>query len=83
MLDSGIELDPEIRKYLEWIVSNFSSLDNLNLDEIYDEKLFNPQEVNMIDEHLNNMIKSERVVVTEADISFINYDADENVIVDY
>ena len=82
-LDSGIELDLEIRKYLEWIVSNFSSVDNLKLDEIYDDKLFNPQEVNMIDQHLNNMTKSKRVVVTEADISFINYDADENVIVDY
>ena len=76
-LDSGIELDPEIRKYLEWIVSNFSSVDNLKLDEIYDDKLFNPQEVDMIDQHLNNMTKSKRVVVTEADISFINYDCDD------
>lgn len=74
MLNSGVELDPEIRKYLEWIVNNFSSLDDMKLDEMYDDKLFNPEEANQLDDHLNKIIQSKRVVVTEYDIEFINSD---------
>ncbi|MBR1987768.1 MAG: hypothetical protein IKA36_01885, partial [Clostridia bacterium] len=64
-------LHPSIKKYLEWIVTNFSSLKDLNLDEMYDSKLFEPAEAEMLDKHLEQIARSKRVSITEYDMMMI------------
>lgn len=71
LLENGDALHPSIKKYLEWIVANFSSLKDLNLDEMYDSKLFEPAEAEMLDKHLEQIARSKRVSITEYDMMMI------------
>lgn len=60
-------LSPECKDYLEWIVKNYSKLEDAGLDENYNQATFNPKECEDLDEHIQRIIdKSSSVQVTES-----------------
>lgn len=59
-------LDPSLKKYLEWIVDNYSSSLDTDIREIYNTVTFDPTEADNLDEHLNKLIKDHDVVLTES-----------------
>lgn len=64
-LDSGIELDPSIKEYLEWIVKNYSNLDEIGIQENHNQHVFNPEEAENLDEHIQRIIDEGNVKVVE------------------
>ena len=71
LLDSKEKLDPAIKKYLEWIVENYSSMLDTNIDEIYNDNTFDPKSADDLDEHIQNLINNNNITLTESDISWI------------
>lgn len=65
LLDSGEKLDPAVKKYCDWIVENYSSLEESDVKEIYSTHLFDPKEAEDLNKHLQNIAKSGGVTVTE------------------
>ena len=65
-LESGIELDPSIKAYLEWVVDNYKNLENANLKENYNSHAFNPEECEDLDAHIQRIIDTGDVTVTES-----------------
>lgn len=60
-------LSPECRSYMEWIVKNYSHLDEIGLEENYNQATFNPKESENLDEHIQRIIgHSSSVRVTES-----------------
>lgn len=59
-------LDPSLKKYLEWIIDNYSSLLDTDIREIYNTTTFDPKEAEDLDKHLNKLIKDHDVVLTES-----------------
>ena len=66
LLDCGIKLDPAIKKYCEWIVANYSSLDDTNLKEVYASNIFDPKEAEDLDKHLQSIVDNNDITVTES-----------------
>lgn len=66
ILASDEKLDPAIKKYCEWIVENYSSLDDTNLNEIYQGNIFDPKEADNLDTHLQNLVDGNNITVTES-----------------
>lgn len=66
MLATKTKLSPEIKKYLQWIVDNFSSLDDINIDEIYNTTTFDPKTAHDLDNHIKNLIDKNQITLTEA-----------------
>lgn len=66
MLDSGEKLDPAIKKYCEWIVANYSSLEDTNLKEVYASNIFDPKEAEDLDKHLQSIVDKNNIQVTES-----------------
>lgn len=73
LLEIDKNIDPSIKKYLEWIVDNHSNILNTNIEEIYNTTTFDPKTAEDLDEHLQNLIDSSkgRVTLTESDVSWI------------
>ena len=71
-LDSKVKLDPSIRKYLEWIVNNYSKSLNIDIDEIYSKGTFDPKTAEDLDGHIEKLISSANINVTESDISWLD-----------
>ena len=65
ILNSGEKINPSVKKYCEWIEQNYSSLDDTNLEEIYQSNIFDPKEANDLDTHLQNLVDGNNVTVTE------------------
>jgi len=66
LLESKEKLDPSVKKYCEWIVENYSSLEQTNVKEIFSDQLFDPKEAENLDEHLQKIAKGGGVTVTES-----------------
>lgn len=59
-------LDPALKKYLEWIIDNYSSSLDTDIREIYNTTTFDPKEADDLDGHLDKLIKDHDVVLTES-----------------
>lgn len=71
-LDSKVKLDPAIRKYLEWIVANYSKTLDMDIDEIYSKGTFDPKTAEDLDSHIEKLIGSANINVTESDLSWLD-----------
>ena len=71
-LDSKAKLDPAIKKYLEWIVSNYSKTLDMDIDEIYSKGTFDPKTAEDLDGHIEKLIGSANINVTEYDLSWLS-----------
>ena len=71
-LDSKAKLDPAIKKYLEWIVSNYSKTLDMDIDEIYSKGTFDPKTAEDLDNHIEKLIGSANINVTEYDLSWLS-----------
>ena len=60
------DLDPAIKKYCQWIVDNYSSVLNTDIDEIYNSNVFDPKTAEDLDKHLEKLIKDHGIVLTES-----------------
>lgn len=69
--DKGGNLDPSIKKYLQWIIDNFSNVGEIDIDNRYDNRLFDPKEADDIDKHIAAIMDKTNMVVTESDLSWI------------
>jgi len=69
--DKGGNLDPSIKKYLQWIIDNFSNVGEIDIDNRHDNRLFDPKEADDIDKHIAAIIDKTNMVVTESDLSWI------------
>ena len=66
MLEAGGDLlDPSIKKYLEWIVENFSSSLDVDIGEIYNKSVFDPEMAEDIDKHMQSLITDADVKVED------------------
>lgn len=72
LLESGVKLDPAIKKYCEWIVENYKALEDTDVGEVFNEKIFDPKEAEDLDEHLQNIARNNKIVVTEQTVSRIS-----------
>lgn len=60
-------LSPESKSYMEWIVKNYSHLEDAGIEENYNQATFNPSECNDLDEHIQRIIdKGASIQVTES-----------------
>lgn len=60
-------LSPECKDYLEWVVKNYSKLEDTGIAENYNQATFNPKECEDLDAHIQRIIdKSTSVQVTES-----------------
>lgn len=66
------DLEPQIKKYCQWIVDNFSNLQHTKIDTIYNKTTFNPKEAEDLDKHLEELIKNNNITLTESFIQWIN-----------
>jgi hypothetical protein len=71
-LDSKVKLDPAIKKYLEWIVSNYSKTLDMDIDEVYSKGTFDPKTAEDLDKHIEKLIGSANIHVTESDLSWLD-----------
>lgn len=71
-------LDPEVVKYLEWLVEAYKKTgDQHEIRDIYNKSVFNPSEADDLDKHLEHLAKMTGAPVTE----FTAYDVcDWNII---
>lgn len=60
------DLDPAIKKYCQWIVDNYSSVLDTDIDEIYNSNVFDPKTAEDLDKHLEKLIKDNGIVLTES-----------------
>lgn len=65
-------LDPSLKKYCQWIVDNFSSLEKTDIKEIYNTTTFDPEEAENLDKHLEDLIKDNNITITESFKTWIN-----------
>lgn len=69
-LDSGVKLDPSVKKYLEYIVQNHKRiLEVEDIDNIFSKNVFDPKTAENLDLHLQNLIQRSNTTITESDIS--------------
>lgn len=76
-LNNKKDLDPAIRKYLEWIVDNYSSTEKLNIDTLYNKSTFDPGSAANLDHHLRKLIEDNGITITESDLSWLYEDDEE------
>ena len=72
VLDSKVKLDPSIKKYMEWIVANYSKTLDIDIDENYSKGTFDPKTAEDLDKHIEKLIGSANINVTESDISWLD-----------
>lgn len=70
-LSTNKELDPAFKKYLEWIVDNFSSTKNLDIDTIYNKATYDPTIADDLDKHLRDFATNNNITITEYDLSWM------------
>jgi len=71
LLEIDKDIDPSIKKYLEWIVNNHSNILNTDIEEIYNTTTFDPKTAEDLDNHLQTLISGNNITLTESDISWI------------
>lgn len=65
-LDSGEKLDPAVKKYCEWIIANYSSLEDTDVKEVFASNIFDPKEAEDLDKHLQDIVTNNNITVTES-----------------
>ena len=58
-------LTKEAKDYAQWIVDNYSKLDEMGIREKHNTATFNPAEADDLDAHIQRIIDNGRVIVTE------------------
>lgn len=78
LLEDKKHLDPECVKYLEWLQKAYGQLgEQSEIDNIYNKSVFDPNEANNLDEHIQHLCDISGTTVTE----FTAYDVcDWNII---
>ena len=78
LLEDKKHLDPEVVKYLEWLQKAYGQLgEQSEIDNIYNKSVFDPNEANNLDEHIQHLCDISGTTVTE----FTAYDVcDWNII---
>jgi hypothetical protein len=71
-LDGKAKLDPAIKKYMEWIVTNFDKTLDMDLDDVYSKGTFDPKTAEDLDNHIEKLIGSANIHVTESDLSWLD-----------
>ena len=80
-LNNKKDIDPAVRKYLEWIVDNYSSVEKLGIDSLYNKSTFDPASAENLDHHLRKLISDNNITVTEYDLSWMDeYDEGDELI---
>ena len=69
ILDDCKHLEPNIKKYLQWIVDNNDKILKSPVETDYNSHTFSPDEAKDLDKHLQDMIKTNKVTVTESVIN--------------
>lgn len=64
------DIDPEVKKYCQWIVDNFSNVHKTSISTIYNKSTFSPEEAENLDKHLGDLISKNNITLTE---SFIQW----------
>jgi hypothetical protein len=65
-LESGAKINPEVKKYLEWIIANHSRiLEVEDIDNLYSKATFDPKTAEDIDLHIANLISKTNTNITE------------------
>lgn len=73
------DIDPAVRKYLEWIVDNYSSVEKIGIDSLYNKSTFDPASAENLDHHLRKLITDNNITVTEYDLSWMEeYNVEED-----
>lgn len=73
-LTKNKNLDPAFKKYLEWIIDNYSSNEKLNIGMIYNKTTFDPHSAEDLDHHLQMLVSKNNITVTEYDLSWLYED---------
>jgi hypothetical protein len=71
-LESKAKLDPAVKKYMEWIVANYSKTLDMDIEEIYSKGTFDPKTAEDLDGHIEKLIGSANINVTESDLSWLS-----------
>lgn len=71
-LANNKQLDPVFKKYLEWIIDNYSSTENVNVKNLYNKSTFDAAGVENLDHHLRKLIDENNISITEYDLSWMN-----------
>ena len=58
--------DEALKKYAKWVVDNFDSVHNTDIQTIYNQTTFDPKEAENLDKHLQELIEDNNIVTTEA-----------------
>jgi hypothetical protein len=64
-------LDPNVKKYAEWIVANNDSILNSNIDSDYNTHTYDPEEAKDIDKHIQSLITNNNIATTEAAFDYL------------
>jgi hypothetical protein len=64
-------LDPNVRKYVEWIDKNNSNILNTNIDSNYNSHTYDPKEAEDVDKHVQNLIRNNNIELTEAAFEYL------------
>lgn len=75
-LEGKDKLDPSIKKYLEWIVDNYSKTMEMDIDTIYTKGTFDPKTAEDLDKHIENLIGKAKINITEYDLSWLKPEED-------
>lgn len=66
------DLEPQVKKYCQWVVDNFSNMQHTKIDTIYNKTTFDPKEAENLDKHLEDLIKDNNIALTESFVQWIN-----------
>ena len=66
ILNGEEKISPEVKKYCEWIVHNYSSITKAGVESNYNKTTFDPKESNDLDAHVQNLILNNGIMVKEA-----------------
>lgn len=71
-LSNNKNVDPAVKKYLEWIIANYSSTENIGIDTLYSKSTFDTGSADNLDNHLRKLIVDNNITITEYDLSWID-----------
>jgi hypothetical protein len=66
ILSGQEKISDECRKYCEWIVNNYSKIDNTNISSNFNNHTFDPKEAEDLDKHIQELILNNNITVTES-----------------
>lgn len=66
------DIDPATKKYLEWVIDNYSQVEKLDIDTLYNKSTFDPGSAENLDHHLRKLIIDNNITLTEYDLSWLD-----------